>query len=153
MMKSLAVALTCSALSLFAACATAPPASAEPVMTHVSRPDSCADCGTVSSIESIEKKGGASGAGAVIGAVIGGVVGHQFGQGKGQDAATVGGAVAGGFAGHEAEKRHNEETSYYKVSVNMDSGYTRSVNLGSVEGVGVGTRVRLVGNDMEIVSN
>lgn len=109
----------------------------------------CNDCGTVSAIQPVQQKGEGSGAGALAGAVIGGVIGHQFGGGRGKDAATVIGAVGGGVAGHEVEK-NMKSTTYYQVTVRMDAGGTRTVNVGSAAGIAVGTPVRLVGNNLEL---
>jgi len=126
----------------FAACAGA--AGAE------GRVGDCRDCGTVRGVDLMNKSGDASGKGAVIGAVIGGVVGHQFGSGRGQDAATVGGAVAGGAIGHNEEKKRSAG-SYYRVTVDMDRGGTREVNVGDAAGLRPGDRVRVAGKDLERV--
>ena len=112
------------------------------------RVDECRDCGTVRAVDVMNKSGEASGKGAVIGAVIGGVVGHQFGSGRGQDAATVGGAVAGGAIGHNAEKKRNAG-SYSRITVEMDRGGTREVNVGDAAGLRPGDRVRVAGKDLE----
>jgi outer membrane lipoprotein SlyB len=110
----------------------------------------CTDCGTVRAIEQIDRGGQASGAGAVVGAVIGGVVGHQFGSGKGQDAATAAGAVGGAAAGHQVEKQQ-KTGSYYRVTVKMDSGDTRSVNVADPAGLNEGARVRVAGRNLEMI--
>jgi outer membrane lipoprotein SlyB len=108
----------------------------------------CTDCGTVQSIQPYSGDGKASGGGAVIGAVIGGVIGHQFGSGRGNDAATVGGAVAGGIAGNQVEKERNERT-LYKVTVAMDAGGTRAVNVRELNGLAAGAKVRVSGENIE----
>jgi outer membrane lipoprotein SlyB len=110
----------------------------------------CRDCGTVRAVDVMDKAGEASGKGAVIGAVIGGVVGHQFGSGRGQDAATVGGAVAGGAIGHNEEKKRSAG-SYYRITIDMDRGATREVNVADAAGLRSGDRVRVVGKDLERV--
>ena len=109
----------------------------------------CADCGKVSSIEPIKQAGEASGMGAVAGAVLGAVIGHQFGSGRGNSAATAGGAVAGGVGGYEAEKAIRSKTAY-RVTVAMDDGTTRKVTLATQEGLFIGAKVRVVGNDVEL---
>jgi uncharacterized protein YcfJ len=109
----------------------------------------CDNCGTVTAIQPIRQKGEGSGAGALAGAVIGGVIGNQFGGGRGKDAATVIGAVGGGVAGHEVEKNMKAST-YYQVTVQMEAGGTRTVNVGSTAGIAVGTPVRVVGNNLEL---
>jgi outer membrane lipoprotein SlyB len=111
----------------------------------------CRNCGTVRSIEQLDKSGQASGAGAVIGAVIGGVVGHQFGGGHGQDAATAAGAVGGAAAGHQVEKSQKTGT-YYQVLVKMDEGGTRTVNVNDPGTLAVGSRVRVSGRNLEALS-
>ncbi|MDT9000103.1 glycine zipper 2TM domain-containing protein [Paucibacter sp. APW11] len=65
----------------------------------------CDECARVVEVRQEERKGKASGLGAVGGAVIGGLLGNQIGGGTGKKLATVGGAVAGGYAGNEMEKR------------------------------------------------
>lgn len=110
----------------------------------------CRNCGTVQSIDRVEKSGQASGAGAVIGAVIGGVVGHQFGSGRGQDAATAAGAAGGAIAGHQTEK-NMRSGAFFRVTVRMDSGERREVNVAETAGLHAGDRVRITGNNLEIV--
>src|SRR5260221_3350492 len=56
----------------------------------------CKDCGTVTSVNTVEKKGEGSGLGMVLGGVAGGVLGHQVGSGRGKDVATAAGAAGGG---------------------------------------------------------
>src|SRR5258706_14366735 len=64
----------------------------------------CKDCGTVTSVNTVEKKGEGSGLGMVLGGVAGGVLGHQVGSGRGKDVATVAGAAGGGHGGNEREE-------------------------------------------------
>jgi outer membrane lipoprotein SlyB len=109
----------------------------------------CPDCGKVSAITPVKQKGEASGLGAVGGAVLGAIIGHQFGSGRGNSAATAGGAVAGGVGGYEAEKAMRSKT-VYKVTVAMDDGSTRNVTLATQEGLFIGAKVRVVGNDVEL---
>lgn len=110
----------------------------------------CADCGTVRAVDVMNKSGQASGKGAIIGAVIGGVVGHQFGSGRGQDAATAAGAVGGAAAGHQAEKSRSSG-SYYRVTIDMDSGGTREVNVADPRGLKPGAKVRVSGSNVEML--
>jgi outer membrane lipoprotein SlyB len=109
----------------------------------------CNDCGQVSAITPVRQQGDSSGVGAVAGAVLGAVIGHQFGSGRGNSAATAGGAVAGGYGGYEAERAIRAKT-VYKVTVAMDDGSTRNVTLATKEGLTVGAKVRVVGNDVEL---
>ncbi|MCH9827495.1 MAG: glycine zipper 2TM domain-containing protein [Gammaproteobacteria bacterium] len=121
------------------------PQAAAPVPAPV-----CADCGSVSSIEPVTEKGAGSGGGALAGAVVGGVVGHQFGGGKGKDLATVAGAIGGAMAGHEVEKRVRS-TSYYRVTVAMEAGGTRVVEVTDPAGLSVGSKVRIVGENLQLM--
>jgi len=110
----------------------------------------CSDCGTVSAIETLKVKGDASGAGAVMGALIGGVIGHQFGGGRGQDAAPAAGAIGGAITGHQIERRIQGD-EYYRVSVAMESGGVRSLDIATLNGIGVGSKVRVVGRDLQLI--
>lgn len=112
-------------------------------------PAKCYDCGTVTNIEQMKAKGDASGVGAVAGAVVGAVIGRQIGDGRGQDAATVAGAVGGGFAGNEIEKRV-KGTIYYRVTVTMENGGTRAVDVNSLNGLSTGSKVKIVGNNLQL---
>lgn len=109
----------------------------------------CSTCGSVVMIQPVTEKGESSGAGAVIGAVAGGLLGNQIGGGSGKKAATVVGAVGGAVAGNEIEKQRNAAT-YYAVTVKMEDGAQRVVNVGSVQGLDIGTKVEVVGNDLRI---
>ena len=103
----------------------------------------CKDCGTVSEVKTIEKKGEGTGAGAVIGGIAGGVLGHQVGSGRGNTLATVAGAGAGAYAGHQVEKNAKSTTSY-QVIVKMEDGNTRTFNFGSPTSYKVGDKVKIV---------
>jgi outer membrane lipoprotein SlyB len=124
--------------------------SASPAVTAPPPPPVCPDCGSVSSIEEVTEKGEATGAGAVGGAIIGGVIGRQFGGGRGKDLATVAGAAGGAYAGHEIEKRARS-TTYYRVSIAMETGGTRYVNVAELNGLAVGSKVRVVGENLELL--
>ena len=110
----------------------------------------CQDCGTVSSITPISIKGTGSGLGAVAGAIAGVAAGNQVSSGSGTDVAKVVGAIAGGFAGNEAEKRIRAET-VYDVTVRLDNGSTRTVRVADASSVNSGTRVRVVGSNLELL--
>ena len=115
-----------------------------------SRPaEVCPNCGTVAAIETVRTGGEASGAGAVMGAVVGGVIGHQFGKGKGKDAATAAAAIGGAFAGQEAEKQVRA-TEHHQVMVRMDDTSTRVVHVATAEGLAVGSKVRVFGENIEL---
>jgi outer membrane lipoprotein SlyB len=113
-------------------------------------PRACIGCGTVSAIDTLKVKGDGSGAGAVMGAVIGGVIGHQFGGGRGQDVATAAGVIGGAVAGHQIERSVRGD-EYYRVTVAMEGGGTRTVDVAMLNGLSVGARVRVVGQDLELV--
>jgi outer membrane lipoprotein SlyB len=123
--------------------------TAAPPVGSVSNPNTCANCGTVKAIDPVKHKGSATGAGAVIGAVAGAVIGHQVGSGRGNDAATATGAVAGGVAGHQIEKRKNGET-FYRVTVLMDSGDSRTIDVADLNGLSTGAKVKVVGNNIQM---
>ena len=141
---SLAIPLT--------ACDTKAEVSDAPVLTRAAAPAKCYDCGTISNIEKRTDEAQSTGLGAVVGAVVGAVAGHQVGDGRGQDAATVGGAVVGGIAGNEIEK-HVKGTPYFHVTVAMDNGGgTRTINVASMNGLADGSRVKIVGNNLQSLS-
>ena len=154
--QSMSVALLGVSLAIpLAACQTTtdpyaspqPVSRVEPATTH---PGDCRnDCGTITRVDAMTAKGEGSGLGMVLGAVAGAVVGNQVGGGRGNDAATVGGAVVGGYAGNEAEKRI-KGTKYFQVTVDMDnSGGTRTFDVASMNGLGNGSRVKVVGSNLQ----
>ena len=100
----------------------------------------CNDCGHVTHIEQFTGHRSTTG-GAVAGAIVGGIVGNQFGNGDGKTAMTVAGAAGGAYAGHEIAE--NSERIKYRVTVHMDTGYDKTVTQNHVNGLRVGTRVRV----------
>jgi outer membrane lipoprotein SlyB len=107
----------------------------------------CTNCGTISAIREVEKKGEGTGLGAIGGAVIGGVLGNQIGRGKGKTIATVGGAAGGAYAGHQIEKSARS-AKVWNVTIRMDNGSDRTIALGSAPALAVGDKVRLEGNNI-----
>lgn len=103
----------------------------------------CANCGVIESINAVEVKGQATGAGAVAGAVGGLIVGNQIGRGKGRTLAKVAGAVGGAYAGNEIEKNVRKTTEYH-VAVRMNDGTTQTVAQPNSEGLSPGMRVKIV---------
>ncbi|NMM08035.1 glycine zipper 2TM domain-containing protein [Polaromonas sp.] len=97
----------------------------------------CGVCGSVESVTPVERSSKAPGVGvgAVAGGVLGAVLGNQVGHGNGRTAATVLGAVGGGFAGNAIEGKIRKET-VYQVSVRMEDGSRRSVELARAPPVG-----------------
>jgi outer membrane lipoprotein SlyB len=83
------------------------------------------------------------GAGTVEGGVLGGVVGIQVGRGSGKTAATVLGAAAGAYAGHELEKRNQQQTPAYRITVRMGDSSTQTVTQSTNPDIRVGDRVRI----------
>ena len=81
--------------------------------------------------------------GTLIGGLAGGVIGHQIGSGRGKTAATAAGAIGGAVVGNEIEKKQEQTTQRYRITVRLDSGSslivedTRDLNLR------VGDRVRI----------
>lgn len=104
----------------------------------------CADCGVVQSVQPVEVKGEASGAGAVVGGLAGLVVGNQIGSGKGKTLAKVAGAAGGAYAGHQVEK-NMKKTVQYQVTVRMHDGTLRTISHPTND-LTVGGRVKVVGD-------
>ena len=103
-----------------------PTASPQPV---------CHGCGTVESVQAIQRNAQGSGTGAVAGGVLGAVVGNSIGKGSGRTVGTILGAIGGGFAGNAIEKQMKKET-VYQVRVRMDDGSMRSIEQSSAPAVG-----------------
>lgn len=133
------------------AAAPAPAPEPAPVARPKPRPKPapvvCSTCGRVTAIVEVKQKGEGSGAGAAIGAVAGGVAGHQVGGGRGKDVATAIGAIAGAMAGHEIEKRARSTLSY-DISVAMEDGSTRTINVADLGGLTVGQAVHVEGTTL-----
>lgn len=81
----------------------------------------CTDCGVVESVQEVDVKGQATGAGAVAGGVAGAVIGNQIGHGSGKTIARVLGAAGGAFVGHQVE-RDVRSTKRYDIAVRMEEG-------------------------------
>jgi uncharacterized protein YcfJ len=101
----------------------------------------CKTCGSVVEVKTLQQKGEASGAGAVLGGIAGGVIGHQIGSGRGT-AATVAGAAGGAYAGHQIEKSRSKKTTY-QVIVQMEDGKTRTFDYADVTAFKVGDKVKV----------
>ena len=117
-----------------------PPVAAAPEPAPA--PKVCRDCGTVSEIIPIEKKGESSGAGAVLGGIVGGVLGHQVGGGRGRDVATVAGALGGALVGNEIEKGKGS-VAQWDVRVRLEDGTNKVVRFSSEPSWRVGDKVRI----------
>ena len=150
--QSMSVALMGMSLAIpLTACdSKAEQGAAAPVL--VAAAPKCTNCGTISNIQQRTDEAKGTGLGMVLGAVAGAVVGHQVGDGRGNQAATVGGAVVGGYAGNRIEE-HVKGTPYFHVTVDMDhGGGTRTINVGSLNGLSSGSRVKIVGNNLQSIS-
>lgn len=132
--------------------ARAQPASGEGYVVQAPQPAAarpvCHVCGTVESVTPVERKGQATGLGAVGGGVVGALVGNQFGGGNGRTVATILGAVGGGFAGNAIEK-NVRKTTVYEIAIRMDDGAVRHLERRAP--VAAGTRVTLQGNTLRTV--
>lgn len=97
----------------------------------------CGNCGAIESVTPVVRttKADGPGIGAVGGGVLGAVLGNQVGNGNGKTVATILGAIGGGFAGNAIEKNMKKET-VYQVSVRMDDGSRRTVELAQPPAVG-----------------
>jgi len=113
--------------------------------------EDCANCGKVIAIKPVTAEAKGSGAGAIIGAAIGGILGNQVGGGSGKTAATAAGVIGGAVAGNEVEKKNNEST-YYVVTIDLDQGGERTVNVNNAVGIAIGSEVKIVGNDIQVVA-
>ncbi len=103
--------------------------------------------GRVSDIQTLRgQNGGATGAGAVVGAVIGAVVGRQFGgRGTGRDMATGAGLIGGAVIGNEIEKNNNPGGDVFRVTVSLEGGGSRSIDVSGVGDLRRGDRVKIEG--------
>lgn len=111
----------------------------------------CGDCGTISAITEHKVKSKRSSPGGVVGGVLGAVagvaVGNQIGSGSGKDIARVVGGLGGAAAGNEIGRRVDADT-YYAVSVNMDAGGSRTINVPDATGLSVGQDVKVQGGNI-----
>ncbi|WP_296445219.1 glycine zipper 2TM domain-containing protein [Rhodoferax sp. UBA5149] len=98
--------------------------------------------GVVQSIDLV-RQGSSIGLGTIAGAVVGGIVGNQVGGGTGNTAATVIGAAGGAYAGHELEKRNQQPSDAYKLTIRMNDGSYQTLMQGSNADIRVGDRVRI----------
>ena len=104
--------------------------------------------GVVRNIDLVQGRSQTSGGGAIIGGVLGAVVGHQIGGGTGRTAATAAGAIGGAVAGNEIEKRRAGPDQAYRVTIAMDSGELRTLDVPDPAGLQPGERVRVEGNQI-----
>ena len=131
-MNTRQLSIAFSGALIAAATAFAPAASA-----------ACRECGTVTEVKTVEKKGEGSGLGMVLGGVAGGVLGHQIGGGRGKDVATVAGAAGGAYVGHQVEKNQKSTTTYV-VRVKMEDGANRTFNFSGPTSYRAGDKVKVI---------
>ena len=113
----------------------------------------CTNCGVVTAVRYVEKKGESSGLGIVAGGVLGGVLGHQIGSGRGNTVATIAGAGVGAVAGNEVEK-NAKKTSHYEVSIKLDTGKMRYLTQSAKPAFRNGDRVKILdGNRIALLAN
>jgi outer membrane lipoprotein SlyB len=105
--------------------------------------------GEVSHIETLTERPDGTGVGAVAGGVIGGVAGHQVGGGNGQKAATAVGAIGGALLGNKIERDRKERVVGYNVQVRLDNGQSRTFRRDSLNGLQVGSRVKVEGASLQ----
>src|SRR6266704_3148120 len=101
--------------------------------------NSCALCGTVESIRTVEVRDEAGGAGAAAGGP--GSVGEQTIGGSGNAITLLG--AGGAIAGSEIEKNVKKRYAY-RVTVRMDDGSFRTISLSSPPTFAIGDKVRVV---------
>jgi len=126
----------------------APPPQGQYPAQAASQQPICRDCGIVESMREIEKKGDATGVGAVAGGIGGLILGRQVGNGTGQRIAGVLGAAGGAYAGHQIEKNMKTAKSY-EVYVRMEDGTYRTVPMATQPAFRTGDRVRLVNGQLQ----
>lgn len=127
------------------------PAQAAPAQPVAATPppqqQTCADCGTITNIKEVKKKGSSSGGGALAGALIGGGLGYAVG-GKGhRTAGTLVGAGGGALAGNYIEKNASAGKEF-RIDVRLDNGAQQTYRYDSMPNWGVGTRVRVVNGQL-----
>lgn len=114
------------------------------------RAATCANCGIVEAVRSVQVEGNASGLGAVAGGVTGAIVGNQFGRGGGNTALTLLGAAGGAFAGNSIEKNMHRQT-VYRITVRMDDGAYRTISQSHVPSVAEGDKVKVVNGSVSAI--
>ena len=117
---------------------------AAPTATRTAAASACKDCGKVTSVAVVEKKGEGGPIGVIAGGVAGALLGNQIGGGTGKTVATVAGAAGGAYAGHKVEE-HVRTTKVWAVKVRMDGAEERSFQFEQDPGYKAGDLVRLSG--------
>ena len=107
----------------------------------------CLDCGKVTAVNVVEKKGEGNALGVIAGGAAGGLLGHQVGGGKGKTLATIAGAVGGAYAGKKIQEKANA-SKVWTVDVQYDNGQRGSFTYDADPGVKKGDRVQKTGQQL-----
>jgi hypothetical protein len=107
----------------------------------------CAECGKVTDVKVVEKKGEGGALGVIAGGVAGAVLGHQVGAGRGKDLATIAGAAGGAYAGHKIEE-NARSTKSWVVSVHFDNGNNQDFSFEAAPAFAVGDAVNASGGSI-----
>ena len=149
----LAMTAAASAVALLSACVSRPVVvnTPAPQVTTVTTPAPApavavvgVEYGRVSNIEFFQTAPTTSGVnipGAIVGGVAGAVVGSALSGGR--DAATVLGGVAGAAIGSQVNKPATVGSSVYRVTIQVDTGVTRTYDVPATGDLRVGDRVRV----------
>ncbi len=114
----------------------APVAAAPPIRA-------CSDCGVIESVRQMVHDGESTGLGAIAGGILGGALASNLGKGNGRTLASVAAAIGGGMIGNQIEKSRHQTLSY-QVSLRMEDGTTRLIEMHTVPSWRIGDTVRLV---------
>ena len=104
----------------------------------------CVDCGTVTRIEQVGGSNAPQATGAVVGGLVGAAAGRELADDESsgrRNTATAAGAVAGALAGNAIQNR--VENAAYNVHVRMSDGRTTVVTQNDLDGLRVGSPVRV----------
>lgn len=108
----------------------------------------CADCGIVTRINTVQSgRTAPSATGAILGGIVGAVAGHEISDHTGgsrgnKNVAAAAGAVGGALAGNQIQKNVTSDT--FDITVRMDDGRTVVVNQRDLGGIRENTYVRVV---------
>jgi len=125
---------------------TAPSAPAASAADNAPRTvAACMDCGRVTSVNVLEKKGEGGALGIIGGGVAGALLGNQVGGGTGKTLATIAGAAGGAYAGNKVEA-NMKSARLWAVRVRMDNGDERNIEMDRDPGLISGDLVRVSGS-------
>ena len=107
----------------------------------------CMDCGRVTNVTIVEKKGEGSALGVIGGGLAGALLGNQVGGGTGKTLATIAGAAGGAYAGNKVEA-NMKSAKIWAVRVRMDNGDERNIEMDRDPGLINGDLVRVSGKSI-----